>query len=68
MRGVLCGDPARVEAARATQAARFVSAGKPHVLVNGDMGPAEVQKFCEIDESGKNLMRMAVRQMDLSAR
>ena len=59
---------ARVDAARKIQAARFAPVGKPYVLVNGDMGPAEVQKFCDIDEAGKNLMRMAVRQMDLSAR
>lgn len=59
---------ARVEAARKIQAARFAPVGKPYVLVNGDMGPAEVQHFCDIDEAGKNLMRMAVRQMDLSAR
>ena len=30
---------ARVEAARAVQAERFAPLGKPHVLVNGDMGP-----------------------------
>ncbi len=59
---------ARVEAARKIQAARFAPLGKPHVLVNGDMGPAEVQKFCDLDEGGKNLMRAAVKQMDLSAR
>ena len=38
------------------------------VLVNGDMGPAEVQMFCQLDETGKNLMRAAVQQMNLSAR
>ena len=59
---------ARVEAARAVQAERFAPLGKPHVLVNGDMGPAEVQRFCQVDEEGKSLMRAAVRQMDLSAR
>ena len=32
------------------------------------MGPAEVQRFCQVDEEGKSLMRAAVRQMDLSAR
>lgn len=58
----------RVEAARQVQAERFQAWGKEHVLVNGDMGPAEVQKFCRIDEAGKNLMRSAVRQMDLTAR
>lgn len=32
------------------------------------MGPAEVQRFCELDETRKNLMRAAVQQMNLSAR
>ncbi len=32
------------------------------------MGPAEVQCFCELNETGKNLMRAAVQQMNLSAR
>ncbi len=59
---------ARVETARKVQAERFKAWGKSHVFVNGDMGPAEVQHFCELDEEGKNLMCAAVRQMDLSAR
>lgn len=59
---------ARVEAARTIQEARFTPLGKPNLLVNGDMGPAEVQKFCQLDEAGKNLMRSAVQQMNLSAR
>lgn len=59
---------ARVEAARKLQEERFRQWGKPNVLVNGDMGPAEVQAFCEIDEAGRNLMRAAMQQMNLSAR
>lgn len=59
---------ARVERARQIQLARFQPLGKKQILVNGDMGPAEVQKFCQLDEAGKNLMRAAVKQMDLSAR
>jgi len=59
---------ARVAAARQIQAERFAPLNRPHVLVNGDMGPAEVQRFCELDETGKNLMRAAVQQMNLSAR
>ncbi len=59
---------ARVAAARQLQAERFAPLNRPHVLVNGDMGPAEVQRFCELDETGKNLMRAAVQQMNLSAR
>ncbi len=58
----------RVEAARQIQAERFKPLNRPHVLVNGDMGPAEVQTFCQLDETGKNLMRAAVQQMNLSAR
>ena len=58
----------RVEAARQIQAIRFAPLNKPQVLVNGDMGPAEVQMFCQLDETGKNLMRAAVQQMNLSAR
>ncbi len=59
---------ARVAAARQIQAARFAPLNRPHVLVNGDMGPAEVQRFCELNDTGKNLMRAAVQQMNLSAR
>jgi magnesium chelatase family protein len=58
----------RVETARKVQEARFRKWGKPGVLVNGDMGPAEVQAFCAIDEAGRNLMRAAMQQMNLSAR
>jgi magnesium chelatase family protein len=59
---------ARVEAGREIQHTRFQNIGKPDVLINGDMGPAEVQKFCDIDTPGKELMRAAVQQMNLSAR
>ena len=59
---------ARVESSRTTQHARFQDLGKPLILINGDMGPAEVQKFCIIDPAGKDLMRAAVQQMNLSAR
>ena len=58
----------RVAAARWLQAERFAPLNRPHVLVNGDMGPAEVQRFCGLDETGKTLMRAAVQQMNLSAR
>jgi magnesium chelatase family protein len=63
-----CTIRARVEAARARQAARFATLNKPNVLVNGDMGPAEVQAFCPLDEQGRTLMRTAAQQMLLSAR
>ena len=59
---------ARVEAAREVQAARFSKMDKEGILVNADMGPAEVQEFCPLDDEGVNLMLAAVKQMDLSAR
>lgn len=58
----------RVETARALQAARFADVHKANILVNGDMGPAEVQRFCQLEEAGTQLMRAAMQQMNLSAR
>lgn len=49
-------------------AARFAPLNKANLLVNGDMGPAEVQTFCKMDEAGQQLMRAAAAQMSLSAR
>ena len=58
----------RVEQARVLQAERLVPLNKENMLVNGDMGPAEVQQFCQVDEEGTGLMRSAMQQMNLSAR
>jgi len=71
--GLDAGEPSahvrrRVEQARARQQTRFEQQNKAHIVVNGDMGPAEVQRYCQLQENGKNLMQAAVRQMDLSAR
>ena len=38
------------------------------VLCNADMRPAEVRKFCTLDEPSRNLMRSAMSQLQLSAR
>jgi magnesium chelatase family protein len=62
---------ARVETARDVQRKRF---GSPQggfengVTCNADMRPAEVRKYCELDEAGKNLMKSASLQLQLSAR
>ena len=32
------------------------------------MGPGDIRKICQLDESGENLMRTAMRQLQLSAR
>ena len=65
----LCQHPQRASKRRA-HASRNASPARrsPDLLANGDMGPAEVQTFCKLDDAGSNLMRAAVKQMDLSAR
>ena len=59
---------ARVEKARMKQRERFEKAGVTNMQANADMGPAEVRQFCELDEAGKQLMRAAMKQMNMSAR
>ena len=56
----------RVEVARQRQRERFN--GKDGITCNADMRPAEVRKFCTLDETGKNLMQSAMNQLQLSAR
>lgn len=58
----------RVEAAREVQHTRFARVQKANVQVNGDMGPVEVQKFCQLDKEGLAMIRMAVEHMGLTAR
>mgnify|MGYP000220995697 CR=1 FL=1 len=62
---------ARVEKAREIQRQRFAQSANDSAAplqANADMGPAEVRQFCELDEAGKQLMRAAMKQMNLSAR
>ena len=66
-----CGEPSavirqRVEAARERQRQRF--AGSKRLLCNADMGPAEVREHCQLDETGRSLLRAAMQQLHLSAR
>ena len=56
---------ARVERSRAQQRQRFAGT---NLQCNGDMGPAEVRQFCDVDNAGKNLLRAAMQQMQMSAR
>jgi magnesium chelatase family protein len=55
----------RVETARAIQRKRFEGTT---LQTNADMGPAEIRKFCPIDETSTNLLKAAMQQMQLSAR
>ena len=73
---------ARVEAAREIQRRRFSGTKQAYeetakapspasplqILCNADMHPAEVRQFCALDETGLNLMRAAMQQLQLSAR
>ncbi len=56
---------ARVEAARERQRARLADVGKQS---NAEMGPAEIRRFCRLDETGQALLKHAMQQMALSAR
>jgi magnesium chelatase family protein len=62
----------RVEVARERQRARFGGGAdgiRPDgVTCNADMRPAEVRKFCALEETGKSLMQAAMNQLQLSAR
>jgi magnesium chelatase family protein len=60
---------ARVEAAREVQRRRFGGAAElSGVTCNADMHPAEVRRFCQLDETDRALMRTAMNQLQLSAR
>ena len=55
----------RVERARDTQQERFRDSG---FLCNSEMGPAEVWKFCPLDDTAKGLLQAATQRLNLSAR
>ena len=66
---------ARVEAARQIQRQRFDSNGANadnnldnEMACNADMRVAEVRKYCQLDDTGRSLMRSAMSQLQLSAR
>jgi magnesium chelatase family protein len=69
----------RVESARQCQRERFENhpgrdapAGRlyeaANLTCNADMRPAEVRQFCQLDDTGRALMRTAMSQLQLSAR
>jgi len=60
---------ARVETARQRQRERFADLSLPYPLTcNADMRPAEVRRFCALDETCQTLMKTAMQQLQLSAR
>jgi len=62
---------ARGSSAREILRERFAKHNKSagtNLQVNADMGPAEAQPFCALDDAGKQLMRAAMKQLNMSAR
>ena len=55
----------RVENARAFQRQRFSENG---ISANAEMRPADIRRYCGLDDTGTNLMRAAMNQYQLSAR
>jgi magnesium chelatase family protein len=58
----------RVETARQKQRTRFTNDGISTLVCNADMRPAEIRKFCNLDDAGKSLIKSAMNQMNLTAR
>ncbi len=60
----------RVEAARQVQRARFNGQAESisPIACNADMRPAEVRKYCQLDDTGRALMKTAMVQLQLSVR
>ena len=56
----------RVINARAIQLKRFVELD--YIYTNGDMGSKEIRKFCKLDSSGEELLKLAMTKLGLSAR
>ena len=57
---------ARVVEGRRVQAARFAEV--PGVYSNAQMGSKLVRRYCELEQEGKQLMKMAIHRLGLSAR
>ncbi len=58
---------ARVEASRGRQRLRF---SESKLVCNAEMGPVEVREYCQriLDDEAQSLLRMAMNQLNLSAR
>jgi len=55
----------RVEAERERQRKRFAGMA---IASNADMRPAQIRKYCVLDEPCQSLMKTAMRQLRLTAR
>ncbi len=57
----------RVKKARDIQLERFKKI-KKKIFANGQMGNREIKKFCILDGDAENLLKMAIKKLDLSTR
>src|SRR3989344_1332885 len=55
----------RIEKAREMQRERFKGSG---LLTNSEMGSAQIKQHCTITQEGMDLLKLAIAQMNLSAR
>ena len=55
----------RVLQARDIQSKRYKDSS---IHYNAQMGPKEIEKFCELDKTSKNLIKIAMEKLNLSAR
>ncbi len=55
----------RVERARETQRQRFAETS---LASNAEMGPGDVREICQLDETGRGLVKSAMQQLQMSAR
>ncbi|MEI6077241.1 MAG: ATP-binding protein [Verrucomicrobiota bacterium] len=56
----------RVIAARQQQQTRFTL--KPKITCNARMGPKELKDFCALDDNTKEMLKMAMTELNFSAR
>ncbi len=56
----------RVNRSRRIQADRFQNI--EHILVNGQMGPREIETICVIDEQSEQLLKQSIERLGLSMR
>ncbi|MBI2165712.1 MAG: YifB family Mg chelatase-like AAA ATPase [Chloroflexi bacterium] len=55
----------RVETARERQRRRFQGTG---IVCNAEMGPEQVWQWCQVEGPARNLLQLAMKQLNLSAR
>lgn len=58
----------RANRAREIQRLRFKGSGIGGIYCNADMQPKQIKRYCQVEDSAQELLRMAITQLGLSAR